>query len=60
MSVNLTDTDNSTPLHTSAQLGHLEATKILVENGAALIYTNIVYNTAQMLAAYCGELEIFH
>jgi len=51
MSVNLTDTDDSTPLHTSAQLGHLEATKILVEVVAALNYTNIGGNTSLMLAA---------
>ena len=48
MSVNLTDTDGSTPVHTSTQLGHLEATKILVEIGAALNYTNIGCNTALM------------
>jgi len=36
MSVNLTDTDCYTPLHASAQFGHLEATKVLVERGVAL------------------------
>jgi len=60
MPVNLTDTDDSTPLHTSAQLGRLEATKILIKEGAASNYTNRCCNTALMLAAYCGELEIFH
>jgi len=51
MSVSLIDTDYSTPLHTSAQVGHLEATKILVVCGAAFNYTNIDYNTPLMLAA---------
>ena len=51
MSVSLSDTDDSTPLHSSAQLGHLEATKILVEDGAVLNYTNIGYNNALVLAA---------
>jgi len=58
MSVNFSDADDSTPLHTFAQLGHLEATNVLV--GAALNYSNRCGNTALMLAAYCRELEIFH
>ena len=36
MSVNLTDTDDSTPLHVSAQFGHLEATHAFAERGAAV------------------------
>jgi len=52
MSVILTDTDDSRQLNTSAQLGHMEATKILVECGAALNYTNRCGNTALMLVAY--------
>ena len=36
MSVNLTNTNEITPLHYCAQFGRLEATKALVEGGAAL------------------------
>jgi len=51
MSVGLTDADDSTPLHTSSHLGHLETTEILLEICATLNFTNIGYNTSLMLAA---------
>ena len=44
MSFNLTDTRRFTPLQISAQFGHLEATKALVERGAAINNTNIWRN----------------
>jgi ankyrin repeat protein len=40
MSVNVTNTEDSTPLHIAAQFGNLEATKTLVERGAAINITN--------------------
>jgi ankyrin repeat protein len=55
MSVNLTKTDEFTPLHISAQFGHLEATKILVERGSALHYTNNDGKTPLMLTEHCGK-----
>jgi ankyrin repeat protein len=58
MSVNLTDTDESTPLHVSLEFGHLNATKISVLNGAAINYPNNDFRTPLMLVAYCDELEI--
>jgi len=36
MSVNLTNTNEITPLHDCAQFGRLEATKALFEGGAAV------------------------
>ena len=60
MSVNLTDTDDSTPLHVYAEFGHLEATQILVEEDAAINNTNKYGFTPLMLGAYNGKLEIFH
>ena len=59
MSVNLTDTYDSTLLQVSVEFGHLEATKILVERGAVINYTNNHCNRPLMLAAYCGKLETF-
>ena len=59
MSVNLTDKNDYTPLHASAQFGHLKATKTLVERGAAINYINIYGNTPLMEAAHSGKLEIF-
>jgi len=40
MSFNLTNTNVSTPLHFSADFGHLKETKFLVEIGAAINSTN--------------------
>jgi len=51
MSVNLTDKNDYTPLHISAQFGHLEASKALLERGAAINYINIYGNTPLMEAA---------
>jgi len=56
----LTNTNDSTPLHSSAAFGHLKATKFLVERGAAINNTNKYGNPPLMLADCCGELEIFH
>jgi len=50
-SVNLTNTDEFTPLHISAQFGHLEATKFLFGSGAAINITNKDGNTPLMLGA---------
>jgi ankyrin repeat protein len=58
MSVSLTNTDEFTPMPISAQFGHLEATKSLVERGAALNCTNKYGNTPLMVAAYNDKLEI--
>jgi ankyrin repeat protein len=38
ISVTLTNTIESTPIHISAELGHLETTKSLVDRGAAVNY----------------------
>ena len=59
MSVNLTDKNGYTPLHVSAQFGHLEATKLLVKRGAAINNTNKYGNTPLIEAASSGKLEIF-
>jgi ankyrin repeat protein len=40
MSVDLKNSNNSTPLHLSAQDGNLDATKSLVQSGAAINSTN--------------------
>jgi ankyrin repeat protein len=58
MTVNLTNSDEQTPLHVSAQCGNLEATKTLVECGAGLNNTNKYGRTPVMLAAYHGKLEL--
>jgi manganese-dependent inorganic pyrophosphatase len=51
MSVNLTNTDDSTLLHVSSQFGHLQATKVLVEIGADKNYINIRGSTPLIEAA---------
>ena len=58
MSVNLTNTHGSTPLHFSAEFGHLEATKALVERGASINNTKINGATALMVAAQSGNFDI--
>jgi len=59
MSVNLTGIHEFTPLHVSSHFGHLEATKALVERGAAINKTSIYGATPLMDAAHSGKLEIF-
>jgi ankyrin repeat protein len=58
MTVNFTDTHDNTPLNFSAEYGHLDATKILVERGAAINKTNNVGDTPVTRAAQKGKLEI--
>jgi ankyrin repeat protein len=58
MSVNLTDRENSTPLHAAAEFGHLETTKTLIERGADMNIINIRGHTPLTVAAYNGKLEI--
>ena len=50
MSVNLCNTNDFTPLHVSAEFGHLEATKALVERGANRYITNKYGDTPLSLA----------
>jgi len=50
MSVNLTNTDDYRPLHVSAQLGYLEATKNLVNRSASLNKVNKYGNAPLILA----------
>ena len=59
-SVNLTNTEEFSPLRISVQFVHLEATKFLVERSAAINNTNKYGNTPLMLAACNDILEIFH
>jgi ankyrin repeat protein len=59
MSVNVTNSNDVTPLHVSAKFGNLEATKDLVARGAAINYPNIDGNTPLMVAVCKGKLEIF-
>ena len=55
----MTNTDEFTPLQISVQFVHLEATKFLVEIGAAINNTNKYGNTPLMLATCNDKLEIF-
>jgi len=57
ISVNLTDTYDSTPLHISAEFGHLEAKQILVEQDAVINNTNKYGVTPLMLGAYNGKIR---
>jgi len=64
--INIRDAEKNTALHyaaksvsVSADSGHLDATKALVERGAAINYTNVHGATPLMRAAYSGKLEIF-
>jgi len=59
MSVNLTDRDERSALHDCAQLGHLEATKALIEGGSAVNDTTKNGFTPLMVASFNGKLEIF-
>jgi len=59
-SVNLINTDDSILFYVSAQFSHLKATKILVDEGAAIKNTNKYDFTPLMLGAYSGKLEISH
>jgi len=56
MSVNLTDTDDSAPLHVSAECGHLEVTKVFVLRGAAINYIDKYCDTPFMVAAKMANL----
>jgi len=58
MSVNLTNTNNSTQLHVSAQSGNPKATKTLVERGGAINSTNKYEVTPLMVDAEHGKLEV--
>jgi ankyrin repeat protein len=57
MSVNLTNTNGSTPLHVSAEFGHFEATKSLVERGDSFIKVNKHGVTPLNLAIRNGQLD---
>jgi len=59
MSVNLTDTDEFKPQRVFAELGHLKATKSLIERGVARNYTDRDGNTSLIVAAFKNKLEIF-
>ena len=59
MSVNLTNAGDSTPLHLSALIGNLEATKALSERGAPLNNPDNDGETPLFLAARCGKIEVF-
>jgi len=59
-SVILINTDYSILFFVSAQFSHLKATKILVEEVAAIYNTNKYDFTPLMLGAYSGKLEISH
>ena len=54
----MNNTIESTPLHFCAQFGHLEATKTLVEGGAAINNTNKCSITKLMLAEFTGKSQI--
>ena len=58
MSVNLTNTGDSTPLHVCAKFGHLDATKSLVERGADLNKVNKYGDTPLNLGNLNGQLEV--
>jgi ankyrin repeat protein len=58
MPVDLRNADDSTALHLSAAKGNLEATKALVERGAAMNNTNLFYVTPLMCAASNGKLDV--
>ena len=59
MSVDLTNAEDSTPLHVSASQSNLEATKALVERSASLTSTNTYGATALLMAVNNGDLEVF-
>jgi ankyrin repeat protein len=59
MSVNVTNSNDATPLHVSAEIGNLDATEPLVETGVAIINTNVDGDTPPIEGAYKGKSEIF-
>jgi len=59
-SVNLINTDDSILFYVSAQFSHLKATKILVEEGAAIYNTNKYDFSPLMSGAYSSKLEVSH
>jgi len=58
MSVNLTDTVDSAPLHVSSECGHLEVTKVFVVRGAAINYIDKYCDTPHMVDANNSKFEI--
>jgi ankyrin repeat protein len=60
MTVNLTNSDENTPLHVSAAWGNLEASKDFVESGALLKITNNYGHTALMPAPFHGKSVVVH
>jgi ankyrin repeat protein len=59
MSVDLTNAEDSTPLHLLALIGNLEATKALCERGVPLNNADKDGETPLFLAARCGKIEVF-
>jgi len=59
MSVDLTNANGSTPLHLSVLHGNLEATKTLVDRGAAINNVNKFGDTALRVASSNGNFEVF-
>jgi ankyrin repeat protein len=59
MSVNLTNTNGFTSLHVSAEFGHLETTKTLVEGGAAINNTNKYSHAPLLVVAYNRKSQLF-
>jgi ankyrin repeat protein len=57
-SVNLTNTNDPTPLQFSAQFGHLEATKTLVDRGASFNKINKYGDTPHYLATRKDQLDV--
>ena len=58
MSVDLTNTEDSKPLHLSALIGNLE-TKVLRKRGAPLNNADKDGETPLFLAVRCGKIEVF-
>ena len=58
MSMNFTSTNISLPYMCYLKVANVEATKTLVQRGAALNKTNVNVDTQLKLAASCGELNI--
>ena len=60
MYVDLTNAENSMPLHLLALTGKLEATKALVDTGAPLNNANKNGATPLLLGARYEKTEVFH
>jgi ankyrin repeat protein len=59
MSFNLNKSDEFTSLRVCAEFEHLQATKTLVERGAAINYTDRDGKTSFIVTAFKGKLEMF-